>query len=133
MADSIEQITAPNTPEPPGNIYSQCLKVGERLYLAGQTGNGPDGNIVSTDPYEQTRACFTNIKNLIEAAGGTMADIVKLTVYLVDMAHRPEMGRARGEFFQGRMPCSTLLGVQALATPDYLVEVDAEVILGAGS
>ena len=61
-----------------------------------------------------------------------MGDIVKLTVYLVDMADRPEMGRARAEFFGDRKPCSTLLGVQALALPDYLVEVDAEVILVAG-
>ena len=133
MADRIEQITSSDTPEPPGNIYSQALQVGERLYLAGQTGMGPDANLVSDDPYEQTKACFQNIKNLIEAAGGTMDDIVKLTVYLVDMAHRPDMGRARAEFFPGRKPCSTLLGVQALAAPEYLVEVDAEVILGAGS
>lgn len=132
MAERIEQIHADATPEPPGNIYSQALRVGDRLYLAGQTGNGPDGSIVSDDPYEQTKACFQNIQNLVEAAGGSMADVVKMTVYLVDMAHRPEMGRARNEFFPDRKPCSTLIGVQALASPEYLVEVDAEVVLGAG-
>jgi len=129
MADRIEQITAPNTPEPPGNIYSQCLKAGERLYLAGQTGNGPDGAIVSDDPYEQTRACFANIKNLIEAAGGTMNDIIKVNIYVTEIAEREEAWRARAEFFTGAFPASTLVEVSRLASPDLLVEAEAIVAL----
>lgn len=61
-----------------------------------------------------------------------MADVVKITIYLTDMKHRAEFGRARAEYFSGRMPCSTLVEVGALAQPGLVVEVDAMAILNAG-
>ena len=133
MADRIEQITTPAVPEPSANIYSNCLKVGDQLILSGMTADdGAGGVIGGTSPYEQSRACFSRIQKLVEAAGGTLADVAKVTIYLTDMAYRADLGRARAEFFQGRMPASTLLGVSALARPEFVVEIDATVFLGAG-
>ena len=66
------------------------------------------GGVIGGDSaYEQARICFMKIQKLVEAAGGSLADVAKLTIYLTDIADRPGIGRARKEFFDGRMPAST--------------------------
>ena len=121
-----EQITAPEAPEFPGNIFSNCLKAGNQVVLAGMVASDEAGGAIGGDStYEQARVCFTKIQKLVEAAGGSLADVAKLTIYLTDMADRPEVGRARKEFFDGRMPASTLIGVSALAAPEFKVEIEA--------
>ena len=134
MADRIEQITTADAPEPPGGIYSNCLRVGDQVFLAGMTSTGSDGAALGgASAYEQAKVCFERIAALAEAAGGSLADIVKMTVYLVDIADRPDFGKARSEFLKPPMPCSTLIGVKALAMPDVLVEIDATLLIGAGA
>lgn len=133
MTASIEQITSADVPEPSPPIFSNCLRVGDQLFISGMTAGLPDGGMEGGDsPYEQSKACFRKIEKLVETAGGTMRDVVKLTVFLTDMADRPEFGRARAEFFQGRMPCSTLIGISTLVDPAMRVEVEAIAVLGAG-
>ena len=135
MATSVrfEQVTTPEVPEPKGNIFSNCLKVGDRLVLAGMVASDDAGGVIGGDStYEQARACFAKIEKLVEAGGGSLADVAKLTIYLIDMADRPALGRARAEFFQGRMPASTLIGVSALAEPHYRVEIEAIAFLNDG-
>lgn len=82
--------------------------------------------------FEQTREALKRILALIDAAGGTAADVVKLTIYLCDMSRRAEISAARREFFAEPLPCSTLIGINALVTPDLLVEIDAIAVAGAG-
>ena len=131
---SVRRVTSPQVPEPPGGIYSQCLVLGEQIFLAGQTAGGPDGKPIGGSSMEgQARACFAKIKHLLEAAGGSLSDVVKMTVYVTDMALRPDFGRVRNEVFPGTTkPCSTLVEVSALAGPDLLIEVDVTAIRGAG-
>ena len=76
--------------------------------------------------------CLEKIKELVEAAGGRIEDVVKLNIYLTDMDNRPAFGKARGEYVSGRMPCSTLVAITALAQPGALVEVEATAFIGAG-
>ena len=93
MATSVrfEQVTAPEVPEPKGNIFSNCLKVGDRLVLAGMVASDDAGGVIGGDStYEQARACFAKIEKLVEAGGGSLADVAKLTIYLIDMADRPD-------------------------------------------
>ena len=86
-----EQVTAPEVPEPKGNIFSNCLKVGDRLILAGMVASDDAGGVIGGDStYEQARACFAKIGKLVEAGGGSLADVAKLTIYLTDMADRPD-------------------------------------------
>lgn len=136
MATSVrfEQIAAPEVPEMQGNIFSNCLIAGNQVILSGMTGSDAAGGVIGGDStYEQARVCFEKIQKLVEAAGGSLADVAKLTIYLTDMADRPDLGRARKEFFEGRMPASTLIGVNALAGPEYRVEIEAIAFLeGAG-
>ena len=125
-----EQISAPEAPEMAGNIFSNCLKAGNQVILSGMVASDDAGGAIGGDSaYEQARVCFAKIEKLVEAAGGSLADVAKLTIYLTDIADRPEIGRARKEFFDGRMPASTLVGVSALAAPEYKVEIEAVAIL----
>ena len=82
--------------------------------------------------YEQTKIIFGKIRHLVEAAGGAMSDIVKVTIYVVNIKQNTDVWRARQEFFTGDFPCSTLVEVRSLATPEILVEIETIACIGAG-
>ena len=129
---TIRKITTPAVPEPPGGIYSQCLVVGERVFISGQTAGGPDGKAIGgADMTAQARVCFARVRHLIEAAGASMSDVVKLVIYVTDISKRAEVSIARKEMFSGDFPCSTLVEIRSLVTPDLMIEIDAEAIIGA--
>ena len=128
MIEKITKVSVSGVPEPEGNIYSNCVKVGNQLILSGMIASHTDAGA-----YEQSLECFEKIKTIIEAAGGRIEDVAKLTIYLTDMQDRPAFGKARNEYFSGRMPCSTLVAISALAAPAAVVEVEATAFLGAGT
>jgi len=116
--------------EPQAETWSNCLVVDGIAYVAGMTAAGPDGNVVGGE-YEQAKATFEKIKAMVEAAGGTMADVVKVIIYVTDITRREEVWRARREFFTGNFPVSTLVQVAALARPAIRVEIEAIAHIGA--
>jgi enamine deaminase RidA (YjgF/YER057c/UK114 family) len=123
---SRERIVAGAIPEPPPQTFSHALRAGDTIYVSGQHAGEPDGTILGEGSVlEQSRRAFAKIAALLEAAGATMDDVVKLTVYLTDIAKRAELSAARREFFRGDFPCSTLVEISALAQPGLLVEIDA--------
>jgi 2-iminobutanoate/2-iminopropanoate deaminase len=130
---NIERITSPHVAEPPPGRWSNALRVGDMLFISGMVSRPPDGvTIHGRNEYEQAKIIFGKIRHLVEAAGGAMADVVKMTIYVVDIKQNTEVWRARQEFFSGDFPCSTLVEVQSLATPEILVEIEAIACLGAG-
>ena len=122
---SIVRATSPAVPEPQPGTWSNCLVVGGIAYLAGMTARGEG------DEYAQAKAIFTKIRHLVEAAGGDMADIVKVTIFVTDIKQREKVWKARQEFFTGNFPASTLVQVAALATPSIKVEIEAVAHIGA--
>lgn len=119
--------------EPPEGTWSNCLVADRHVYIAGMTSRSDEFNtIVGANAYEQSRVIFDKIKALIEAAGGTMADIVKVNIFLADIDDRQQVWEARREYFEGDFPVSTLLEISKLVHPDMLVEIEAVGILGAG-
>lgn len=104
---------------------------GKTVYLRGQCPQNLDDavNITSTDPAEQTHKVMQNIRQLIEEAGGSMEHLVKIVVYLTDIRHREAVYRTIGEYIKGVYPVSTGLVVQALARPEWLVEIDATAVI----
>ena len=76
---------------------------------------------------------FTKIRNLLAAAGGSMADVVKVTIFVTDITQREKVWQARREFFTGNFPASTLVQVAALANPSLKVEIEAVAHIGASS
>ena len=77
----------------------------------------------------QARATYAALKAQVEAGGGTLSSIVKLTTFLVDIRHRSDLATIREEFFGKKGPASTLVGVTALAQPGWLIEVEAIAVI----
>ena len=123
----IEQYAARGVWDPPA--YSQAVKVAGAetiLYIAGQVAYDDNGNAAYPGDFEaQARATLQALKAQVEAGGGTMANIVKVNTYLTDIRHRADYAAIREEFFGKKMPASTLVGVTALAQPEFLIEVEA--------
>lgn len=131
---AIRRISSPDVPDAPPGLWSNCLMVDSIAYVSGTTARGRDPKNVTVeakDEYQQARLIFTKIRALLEAAGGSMADVVKVVIYVVNIARREEVWRARREFFSGDFPTSTLVEVRALASPEILVEIDAIAHIGA--
>lgn len=129
---SIRRVISPSVPEPPPERWSNCLVVDGIAYVSGMTARSGSG-ISGTDEYEQAKAVFGKIKALVKEAGGQMADIVKITIYVTNIANNAKVWQARREFFSGNFPASTLVEVSALAAPEILVEIEAIAHLGKGS
>ena len=123
----IVRAVSPEVAEPPAGTWSNCLVVNGIAYLAGMTARGADG-----DEYAQAKVIFAKIRHLLEAAGGSMADIVKVTIFVTDITQREKVWQARREFFTGNFPASTLVQVAALADPLLKVEIEAVAHIGAG-
>ncbi|WP_321364644.1 RidA family protein [uncultured Celeribacter sp.] len=86
-------------------------------------------NIESHDPVEQTHKVMQNIRQLIEESGGAMEHLVKVVVYITDVRHREAVYHTMGEYIKGVHPVSTGLVVNALARPDWLVEIDGTAVI----
>jgi len=131
--NTINRVISPDVGEPPVETWSNCLVVGNQVFIAGMTARSVEFDVVSDGAeYEQARTIFTKIKNLMTEAGGSMADIVKVNIFVTDITKRKEVWRARAEFFSGNFPVSTLVEVSALALPDMVVEVEAVGFIGGG-
>ncbi len=125
-----QRIGHPQVPEPLPQTWSNCLVVGNQVFIAGMISTA-DGVVVGGDSmYEQARAIFGKIGHIMESAGGRMDDIVKVVIYVTDIKRREEVWKARREVFTGDFPVSTLVEVAALATPENLVEIEAIAVLG---
>ena len=127
----IEKFCASGIYDPPG--YSQGIKVtGAQtiLFLAGQVAYDKEGGVAHRGDFKgQARQVFAAIKAHVEAAGGTLASVVKINTYVTDVGNRPDFRAIREEFFGAKGPASTMVEVSALAHPDYLVEVEAIAIV----
>ena len=127
------RITTPDVPEPAPGLWSNCLRVGDAIYISGMVSTGPDGVIGVDDEYLQAKTIFTKIRALLAAAGASMDDVVKLTVFVTRIANSAGVRRARGEFFTGDFPASSMVEVSRLGRPEILVEIEAVAYAGAGS
>jgi 2-iminobutanoate/2-iminopropanoate deaminase len=126
------KITIPNVAEAGPGLWSNCIRAGDLLFIAGQVARPLDGGstLEGSNEYEQARQIFLRIKAICEAAGGSLADIVKMTIFMVDIKNNTEVWRARREFFTGDFPASTLVEVRSLAGPETLVEIETIAYLG---
>jgi len=125
---SIARATTPEVPEPAPGTWSNCLVADGVAYVAGMTARGTS---TAGDEYAQAKEIFGKIRHLLEAAGGSMADVVKVTIFVTDITQREKVWQARREFFTGNFPTSTLVQVAALADPSLKVEINAVAHIGA--
>jgi enamine deaminase RidA (YjgF/YER057c/UK114 family) len=113
----------------PGSVGRrvECYRLGNWVCMTGQAAFRLEtGELVgANDPAAQAAQCCENIKALMEMAGGTMADVVKLTVYVTDRAHRAAAYPVIRSYFGDPRPCQTGVVVKGLAREDMLIEIDA--------
>ena len=123
----IEKYCAAGVYDPQG--YSQAIKVtGVQtiLFLAGQVPYEMDGTVKHRGDFRgQARAVFGSVKALVEAGGGSLANVVKITTYVTDVRYRLDFRAVRDEVFGAKGPASTMVQVSSLSHPDYLIEVEA--------
>lgn len=128
---TIDKFCAAGLFDPP--TYSQGVKVSQAqtiLFLSGQVAYTADGGVACRGDFKgQARGAFEAIKALIESQGGTMANVVKITTYVTDMRYRADLAGLREEFLGKKGPASTLVEISALAHPDWMIEIEAIVVL----
>ncbi|MCO5070252.1 MAG: RidA family protein [Rhizobiaceae bacterium] len=125
-----ERVRTPSVPEPAEGLWSNCLRTGDTVYIAGLVAY-EDGRVIAKGAEAQADYIFSSIKSYMESAGGQMADLVTMTIYLTDIADRPAVLNSRRRFFTGDFPCSTLIAVSALIDPDLVVEINAIGVIGS--
>jgi reactive intermediate/imine deaminase len=115
----------------PISHYTDAVVAGDTLYVSGIVPVDANGAVVGgEDVAAQARQVFANMERVLAAAGATAADVVKVTVYLLDVDDRPKINPVRQEFFGAARPASTLVEVSRLAVPGALVEIEAVAYLG---
>ena len=112
---------------PPISHYCDAVRFGDLLFVSGVPPTDAQGRVVGEDVAAQARQIFLNLQRILDAAGARFADILKVTVYLLDVQDRGRINPVRQEFFGGARPASTLIGVSELAIPGMKVEIEAVV------
>lgn len=120
-------ITTPDAPAAIGT-YSQAVRAGNTLYLSGQIGLDPQTGQLVEGVENQIHRVFANLRAVAEAAGGSLADAVKLTVYLTDLSHFARVNEVMSAYFDKPYPARAAVGVAALPR-GATIEADAIVVL----
>jgi 2-iminobutanoate/2-iminopropanoate deaminase len=129
---SKQQISTDALRQPNGH-FSQATTIeakGKLVFISGMTARHPDGSITGIGDIEaQTRQVCENLKSAVEAAGGTLADICRVDVYVRNIEHFEKIHKVRREYFQPPLPASTMVEVSKMVFPEYLIEISAIAVL----
>ncbi|WP_034300268.1 RidA family protein [Herbaspirillum sp. RV1423] len=121
---TVRHVKTDKVAELAASTWSNCLVIGNEIAMSGMTAH-PASRTGVLSTYEQTLVVLGKVRDLVEAAGGTLGSIYKLVIYVKDIADKDEVGRARRDFFAAPYPCSTLVEVSGLVFPELTVEIDA--------
>ena len=106
--------------------YSHAAKAGGLVFLAGQVAQDDEGSVVGRGDVEaQAVQVFENLKAVLASAGATFDDVVKMTTYTTSLAYRAKIAEVRARYFKTYFPPNTFVVVAGLATPEYLLEIEA--------
>ncbi|KIC96378.1 RidA family protein [Flavihumibacter solisilvae] len=110
--------------------YSRAVKVGNTIEVTGTVAINESNEVVGKgDPYTQTKFIIEKIGRVLESAGSGLKDVVRTRLFVTDISKWEEYGRAHGEFFSRIRPCTTMVEVSALISPEYLIEIEATAIV----
>jgi enamine deaminase RidA (YjgF/YER057c/UK114 family) len=112
--------------------YSRAVRLGSQVFVSGTVATGGDGAVIGRgDPYLQTRACIEKIERALEQAGASLKDVVRTRIFVTRIADWREVGRAHAERFGEIRPATSMVEVRSLIGPEYLVEIEADAVIGA--
>lgn len=110
--------------------YSRAVKTGNTIEVTGTVAVDDNNNLVGgNSAYEQTRFVIQKIESVLQRAGASLKDVVRTRIFVTDISRWEEYGRAHGEFFKDIRPCTTMVEISKLISPEYLVEVEATAII----
>lgn len=127
-----QQITSDKIGKPSGHFSHATVieATGRLVFISGMLAKDADGKIVGVgDPTAQTRQVCENLKAAVEAAGGTLADICRVDVYVRNMEHFDQIHAVRRDYFTTPLPASTMVEVTKMTTPDALIEINAIAVI----
>ncbi len=125
---NIKQIkTQPDPYEP--FLLSQGIRAGDLLFISGQAGYSDDGQIVEGGFRAQGEQAFSNLSRALVAGGSNLQSVVKVTIFLTDMANFPEVVELRREYFSEPYPADSIVQVVALYTPEAMIEIEAVAVV----
>jgi enamine deaminase RidA (YjgF/YER057c/UK114 family) len=112
--------------------YSRAVKIGNTIEVTGTVAVDDNSNLVGgNDAYEQTKFIIQKIEAVLQRAGASLKDVVRTRLFVTDISRWEEYGKAHGEFFKDIKPCTTMVEVSKLISPEYLIEVEATAILSS--
>jgi len=110
--------------------YSRAVKIGNVVEVTGTVAVDENSRLMGGDSaYEQTRFVIQKIEQVLERAGAGLKDVVRTRIFVTDISRWEEYGKAHGEYFRDIKPCTTMVEVSKLISPEYLVEIEATAII----
>ncbi len=111
--------------------YSRAVKIGNIIEVTGTVAVDENNMLVGgNDAYEQTKFIIQKIEGVLQKAGATLKDVVRTRMFVTDISRWEEYGKAHGEFFTDIKPCTTMVEISKLISPEYLIEIEATAIIG---
>ena len=109
--------------------YSRAVRVGDQVFVGGTVGRNPDGS-AATGPYAQARRALEIIGTALIEAGGSLGDVVRTRIFVIDFADFDEIARAHREIFGEIRPATSMVQTAALIEPAYVLEIEADAVIG---
>lgn len=110
--------------------YSRAVRIGQHVFIAGTTASDADGRVAGPgDPYAQAMHILRSIEAALHQAGASMKDVVRTRMFVTNVDHWQEIGRAHAEFFANVRPAATMVQVARLLDPDMLVEIEVDAVI----
>ena len=114
--------------------YSRAVKVGNHIEVSGTVASDEVGNVVGKDdPYGQTKYILQKIEKALINAGASLNDVVRTRMFVTDISRFEEFAKAHGESFSNIKPCTSMIEVKGLVSPEFLVEIEATAVLSQQS